>query len=462
MNVIRCDMHEYLVWKWRPFKSTKDELDPNQRSNAIRMGSSLRVKDGEMAIFVYSKNDGDTNQEVIFGPYDDVIKTSNFPVLSKLVGLAYGGGSPFQAECYFINLSNNIQLKFGVPWFDVFDPRFPDLGVPVSVVGVITFKITDYKEFIAHNRLINFDLNNFREQIKALTVRTVKSKIISFPTSQNLPLVQIEGHIEDLNRDVAEMMIPALKETFGVTVRSFDIMEININKKSQNYIDLKNITFDIIRDTTRHQATLNLQNMSDTQRINAENMEETLRIQRHELQRAQRLQTESANLAAHQINRQAQVMTAMADSMGAAAMSGNGNMNSMNPMNMMTGIAVGGAMGAQMGNMINQMGNQWTNQMNNGMAVNNGSNIPTQAPAPPPLPNAVSYFAYINNQQQGPFNVEQISQLIMQNIITRETLVWKEGMANWDKAENTELGQFFAPTPPNINTIPPIPPNINN
>lgn len=456
MNVIRCDMQSYLVWKWRPFKNKDDEEDPNQRSNAIRMGSSLRVKDGEMAIFVYSKKDGGSNQEVIFGPFDDIIKTSNFPILANLVGLAYGGGSPFQAECYFINLANNIQIKFGVPYFDVFDPRFPDLGVPVAVRGVITFKITDYKNFIANNRLINFSLDSFKEQIKALTIRTVKSKIISYPTSKNIPLVQIEGHIGALNDHIKDVMSDALKETFGVTVRSFDLEAINIDQRSQNYIDLKKITFDIIRDTTRRQAELNLRNLEDTQRINMGNMEETLRIQRQEMQRAQRLQTESANLAAHQVNRQAQVMTAMADGLAGSAMGGGIN-NGMNPINMMTGIAVGGAMGTQMGNMINQMGNQWSNQMNTPdiLSTQPGSGMPQMAP--PSLP-TVLYYAYINNTQNGPLNIDQIKQLISQGILTPNSLVWKEGMASWDKAENTDLCQFFLID----GTPPPLPPSIES
>ena len=49
MNVIRCDEPEYLVWKWRP---EGQNFRDSKRENSIRFGSSLRVKDGEMAIFV--------------------------------------------------------------------------------------------------------------------------------------------------------------------------------------------------------------------------------------------------------------------------------------------------------------------------------------------------------------------------------------------------------------------------
>ena len=125
MDVIRCDEPDYLIWKWRP----SGAANSTKKENAIRWGSSLRVKDGELAVFVYDQKDG-PQQDFIEGPHDDTIKTANFPVISNIIGLAYAGKSPFQAEVYFINLAGNMQIKFGVPYFDVYDPRFLDFAVP--------------------------------------------------------------------------------------------------------------------------------------------------------------------------------------------------------------------------------------------------------------------------------------------------------------------------------------------
>ncbi len=109
MNEIRCEEASYLVGKWRPVGGSRGE-------NSIRWGSSLRVKDGEVAVFVYSKGDG-TTQEYIEGPCDTILSTDNLPILASIVGLAYDGGTPSQAEVYFINLAHIIQVKFGVPFF---------------------------------------------------------------------------------------------------------------------------------------------------------------------------------------------------------------------------------------------------------------------------------------------------------------------------------------------------------
>ena len=91
INVIRCDEPSYLIWKWHP---TGTQPGESRRENAIRWGSPLRVKDGEVAVFVYKQPNGIV-QDYIEGPFDKEIKTDNFPVFSSLVGLAYGGGTPF-------------------------------------------------------------------------------------------------------------------------------------------------------------------------------------------------------------------------------------------------------------------------------------------------------------------------------------------------------------------------------
>ncbi len=132
LEVIRCDEPEYLVWKWRPAGSDSVSNGPTRRENAIRWGSSLRVREGELAVFVYTRYAG-SGPDYILGPYDQFLQTKNLPGLADLLGLAYDGDSPLQAEIYFFNLAGTNQLRFGIPAFDVFAPRFPDVGVPCAV-----------------------------------------------------------------------------------------------------------------------------------------------------------------------------------------------------------------------------------------------------------------------------------------------------------------------------------------
>lgn len=199
MDIIRCDEPSYLIWKWRPKGFRQGS---NSRENAIRWGSSLRVKDGEAAVFVYDQKDGIT-QDFIVGLYDEIIRTENLPVLANIIGLAYDGSTPFQAEVYFINLARIIQVRFGVPFFDVYDPRFLDFGVPVAVRGMLSFHINDCVEFIKLNRLQNFSLDDFQKQIRDTVIRYVKDAVSNAPAAHNIPVVQLESKTAQIN-DVIE------------------------------------------------------------------------------------------------------------------------------------------------------------------------------------------------------------------------------------------------------------------
>lgn len=427
MNVIRCDEQEYLVWKWRP---EGQDVNSTTRENSIRYGSSLRVKDGELAVFVYKQKDG-SMQDYIVGPYDETIKTANFPVLSSIVGLAFGGESPFQAEIYFINLAGNIQIKFGIPYFDVYDPRFLDFGVPMSVRGTITFNITDYKSFIKLNRLINFELEDFKKQIKDAVTKYVKQVVSNCPSDNGIPVLQIERKILEINDIVSAYLGKRLQEDFGVNMKGLDIANIEVDKESDGYRELRAVTAEQTAKTISAQTNVNIKNLQDTQRINTENLEDSLRIQREEAQRAQRLQTETNFIGAHALNQQTDVLKTAASSLGEMGNINNGG--SLNPAGMMTGMMMGGAMGGQMANMMNNMGQQ----------------IQQQTTTPPPPPN-ISYMLYINGAQSGPFNLTQLQQMAQSGQITPQTYVWKQGMPNWEAVgQVAELSMIFTQqTPP--------------
>ena len=343
MNVIRCDETEYLVWKWRPLGQ---EVNSTSRENAIRYGSSLRVKDGEVAVFVYKQKNGPC-QDFIVGPYDDTIKTANFPVLSSIVGMAFGGESPFQAEVYYINLQGSNQVRFAVPYFDVADPRLPDYPVPVAVRGTMTFALEDYKNFIKLNRLIDFSLDAFKRQIKDAVKKYVKGFITNIPSDNQIPVLQIERKVMEISDFIEQKLGTVFEKDFGVILKRLDLASIEPDKESEGYIELRKLTAGQQAKTIEAQTNINIKNMQDTQRINAENMEETMRIQREESQRAQRLQTETNFIGAHTINQQAEVLKTGAQNlgqMGSMDMGGNGG-GSMNPAGIMTGMAMGGAMG---------------------------------------------------------------------------------------------------------------------
>lgn len=424
MDEIRCDEPSYLIWKWHPSGS---QLGENVRENSIRWGSSLRVKVGEVAVFVYKQKNG-TMQDFIVGPYDQIIKTANFPVLASIVGLAHEGGTPFQAEIYFINLAQIIQIKFGVPFFDVYDPRFLDFGVPVAVRGTVNFKISDYREFIKLHRLNSFNLEEFQRQIRDAVSRYVKDTVTNAPAVHNIPVIQLESKTSQINDAVEYDIGERLKETFGVTVSGVDIGAIEIDKQSDGYRQLMAVTKDIT--TTKMQA-------ETTDYV------ERLRIQREEAQYAMHKQTQSANIGAFQVEKQAEVGIAGAEALGHMGENGAGGVNlgsntGFNPAAMMAGMAVGGAIGQNIAGI-----------MNNSMAGANQAS--PSGVTPPPIP-TVTYNVAVNGQATGPFDINILKQMAIAGQFKPNSLVWKPGMENWLRADAVDdLKGLFN------NVMPPIP-----
>lgn len=435
MDEIRCDEPSYLIWKWHPEGT---QVGNNRRENAIRWGSSLRVREGSVAVFIYTREDG-TRQEFIEGPFDGIIETENFPVLASIVGLAYHGGTPFQAEIYFINLARIIQMKFAVPYFDVYDPRFLDYGVPAAVRGTISFRITDYKDFISLHRLDTFTMDDFQSQVKDAVSRYVKSVVSNAPEQNGIPVIQLERRLDQINDMVEHRIKERLFAQFGVTVSGVDIAAIDIDKSSAGYQQLKAVTQDLTSATMQARTEVDIKEMRDSQRLGILERAGQTFVDIKEGAYARHKQTQSANLAAYQIEAQEHVGVASAHGlgmMGAAANMGSG----MNPASMMAGMHVGSAVGQNIAGNINTV-----------MAGVYQQDNTRQGTIAPALPE--NYSVAVNGIATGPYDIITLSKMANRGELKRDSYVWKKGMTSWEKAGDVaDLASLFS------NDMPPIPP----
>ena len=74
---------------------------------------------------------------------------------------------------------------------------------------------------------------------------------------------------------------------------------------------------------------------------------------------------------------------------------------------------------------------------------------PQAGMTPPPLPSQLQLFVALNGQQAGPFDLPTLQQMIRSGQLTRETLVWKQGMTAWSAADGVaELAAAFGSVPP--------------
>jgi membrane protease subunit (stomatin/prohibitin family) len=108
------------------------------------------------------------------------------------------------------------------------------------------------------------------------------------------------------------------------------------------------------------------------------------------------------------------------------------------------GVGMGFGMGGQM---AGAMGGMFTGQAGSQEQPGIGGSPAT----PPPLPPQAPFYVAINGQQSGPFDMAVLQQMAQSGQLTRESLVWKQGMAAWDAAGKVEeLSAVFVAVPPPI------------
>ena len=105
------------------------------------------------------------------------------------------------------------------------------------------------------------------------------------------------------------------------------------------------------------------------------------------------------------------------------------------------GLGAGMAMGAQMANAMGGM-------MGGGGA---GGSASGAAGGPPPIPGGAVFHVAVGQSQTGPFDLGALQGQVSSGQLTRNSLVWKAGMAQWVKAgEVPELASLFAAVPPPV------------
>ena len=347
------------------------------------------------------------------------------------------------------NLSTGSQFTFAIPYFDVFDPRLMDTGVPVSVHGTIVYAIEDMDLFHGINKRESYSDETFQNKLRGSVTKFVKGVVANAPSDANIPVVQIERKIMEISSLVESYVVPQVEKLFGIKVRALEVTNIMVDKDSRGFRELKAMTADLEKERVmaRHnadissfnkQSELNIDMMSrqhemnlggqeemqrmtlEQQRMQLDHQRETMRIQREEMQRASKLQTEQTFLGAHQANLKAGIINNATDSG------------------------------------INTFANQQMSGVNNmgGMPQMPGMGAP-QMPAMKSAVPDVQYMVGVNGQQAGPFNWQQLQQLVQQGQLNAQTYVWKQGMPQWALAgQVAELQPLLSSAMPQMPGMP--------
>ncbi len=201
---------------------------PEYGSGEFRLGSQLVVRESQRAVFV---RDGKALD--VFGPGRHTISTNNIPLLTALIGLPFGGDSPFTAEVYFVSMRELTDLKWGTPQPLVY--RDPDFGmVRLRAFGTYSMRVADPQLFVA--QIVGtrgaYTTSAIEEFLRSIIVNEINDLLGEAKT----PLLDLPG----LTQELADTARNALTDDFqrlGLQLTSFQIAAITPPDEVQKRID---------------------------------------------------------------------------------------------------------------------------------------------------------------------------------------------------------------------------------
>lgn len=313
------------------------------------------------------------------------LKSGNIPLLHKVINIPFGGDSPFQAEVWYINMISKLDNKWGTPTPIQLEDPKYNIIVPVRAFGQFGMSIENPKLFL--QTLVG----NMKQFSTEKVVEYFQGKVISSITSAIGKKMVLEG--------ISVLQIHVLLDDLS------EYCKEKIQQEFFNYgIKVENFYLMSINVPESDPSVIKLKEAKDlAAKVNI------------------------AGKDVYQMDRSFNVMDTAAQNEGTMGGTMGAGM----------GIGLGFGMGNQMGNMAGNM--------------NVGQNQQSQNPqTPPPPPNQnVQYYVLINNQQNGPHSIDSIKLLISQGQVNKDTLVWKEGMAEWGNiVEQNDLKLLFGAVPP--------------
>lgn len=425
-------------------------IDPREDFNT---GSTLIVHPGEVALF---EKNGVIQQEFPEGRY--VLSTENYPFISTLRNMFSGGVSSFNCRIHYFRDTDSSEIKWGTQSPIAIEDRIYNQEVHLGVAAVYKIKIENpilcLKKLLGNNIYIKSEgeMNKYwGGELESIIREVIYNTLRAYPNT----MLDIIHQTRSISKSVQSEVDETISE-YGIKLVKFSIVAINI---LDDFIERVRANKDITRNASLYGVAKDIESQAEAKaRINIAQGDlgvmETLGDNWGRQQAAEILKNVSLNPGA-----------------GGIASAG-------------AGLGMGMSAGSVFAGMANQIFTPFTQQPqqqhqpqhspsgrftqrndnpaqaqpqnNSRFQQQNEPSEFTGAPVPPPI-KPITFYAYINDTQMGPYDIKVLGQLVQSGHLTPETLVWKEGLSEWVMAKNTELANLFNTGNP---VIPPTPPTL--
>ena len=208
----------------------------------IMMGAQLTVRESQVAVFV---NEGKIAD--VFQPGRFELSTQNMPVMTALKSWKYGFKSPFQAEVYFVNTKQFLDLKWGTS--NPVMMRDTEFGmVRLRAFGIYSFRVQDpvafLKEVFGTTELMTV------EGVEGQVKRTVVSALSDIIAQSKIPALDLAANYDELGQFALQALAPRFV-SLGLKLESFVVENISLPQEVEQAMD-KRTSMGVVGDLNRY------------------------------------------------------------------------------------------------------------------------------------------------------------------------------------------------------------------
>lgn len=177
------------------------------------------------------------------GPFEagrHTLSTNNIPMLRQLIGLPFGGMSPFSAEVWFVNRLIKLDVRWGTPDpIQLQDPKF-GIMVPVRAFGQYGIQIADARQFLMKlvGTLPSFDAAALANYFRGVFTTRIKAAIAGAIIDSGVSILEVATRLEQLS-DRLKAALAADVAEYGVALAQFNIESINVPEDDEAVKKLK-------------------------------------------------------------------------------------------------------------------------------------------------------------------------------------------------------------------------------
>ena len=184
--------------------------------------TQLIVHENQEAIFFMNGQALD-----LFGPGRHTLETQNIPLIGKVLNKATGDKTPFHCEVYFINKTEQMNIKWGT------DSRVqyiePTYGFPISIgaSGEMSLRAEDSRKLLL--KLVGTESYLGQQQLvtyfRAFLMTRVKTYIAQVMKTNSINIFEIDENLTMFSNAIKNLLVNDFAD-YGVSLEQFFVTTI--------------------------------------------------------------------------------------------------------------------------------------------------------------------------------------------------------------------------------------------